>query len=63
MLLEAANQFSFFITLFIITYYLCILYFWMFEGPKEDGQMVIGFTLFKLRFYYYYYYSFISNLT
>ena len=34
------------ITLFIITYVLCILY-WMFEGPKEDGQMLIGFTLSK----------------
>ena len=35
------------ITLFIITYVWCILYFWMFEGSKEDGQMLIGFTLFK----------------
>ena len=35
------------ITLFIITYVLCILYFLMFEGPKEAGQMLIGFTLFK----------------
>ena len=35
------------ITLFIITYVLCILYFWMFEGPKEDGDMLIGLTLFK----------------
>ena len=41
---------------YFIHYYLCIMYFWMFEGPKEDGQMLIGFTLFKERFYYYYYY-------
>ena len=32
---------------YFIYYYLCILYFWMFEGPKEDGQMLIGFNLFK----------------
>ena len=34
---------------YFIHYYLCIMYFvfWMSEGPKEDGQMLIGFTLFK----------------
>ena len=32
---------------YFIHYYLCTMYFWMFEGPKEDGQMLIGFTLFK----------------
>ena len=32
---------------YFIHYYLCFLYIWMFEGPKEDGQMHIGFILFK----------------
>ena len=33
--------------LFFITFVSCIMYILMFEGPKEDGQMLIGFTFSK----------------